>query len=92
MDAMRKSASGSRGPDFPRQRWSEVRRRRIVGRSGGSVSVVALRHGMHAQSSTQRSAMIQRAVLRRDDSSESITTLYEGDLHAKRVHPFANTK
>ena len=34
--------------------------------------------------------MTQQAVLRRDDISEFITSLYEGDLHAKRVLSLAN--
>ena len=34
--------------------------------------------------------MTQQAVLRRDDISEFITNLYDGDLHAKRVLSLAN--
>ena len=34
--------------------------------------------------------MADKAVLRRDDISEFITSLYEGDLHAKRVLSLAN--
>ena len=34
--------------------------------------------------------MADKAVLRRDDISEFITNLYEGDLHAKRVLSLAN--
>ena len=34
--------------------------------------------------------MTHEAVLRRDDISEFITKLYEGDLHAKRVLSLAN--
>ena len=38
----------------------------------------------------RRRAMTHEAVLRRDDISEFITKLYEGDLHAKRVLSLAN--
>ena len=34
---------------------------------------------------TRRQSTTQQGVLRRDDISELITTLYDGDLHAKRV-------
>ena len=34
--------------------------------------------------------MTHEGVLRRDDISEFITNLYEGDLHAKRVLSLAN--
>ena len=34
--------------------------------------------------------MTQQAVLRRDDISEFISKMYEGDLHAKRVLSLSN--
>ena len=50
-DATRRSATGSRGEDSPRRRWSEEEKRRIVAESyggGESATAVARRHGVHA--------------------------------------------